>query len=115
MRKNPVTTKAPAEQVAKDIRHSTRKLHSPEEKIRIVLTGRRGEDSIAEVCRKKGIAQSLYYSWYSEFSEAGKKRRHGTGLCRTLIDHRNPCSAAIVPKIGQFSPITLGWQCSTAR
>ena len=63
MRKNPVTTKAPAEQVVKDIRRATRKLHSSEEKIRIVLSGLRGEDSIAELCRKEGIAQGLYYSW----------------------------------------------------
>ena len=61
--KKPVTTKAPADQVVKDIRRATRKLHSSEEKIRIVLSGLRGEDSIAELCRKEGIAQSLYYSW----------------------------------------------------
>ncbi len=77
MRKNPVTTKAPAEQVVKDIRRATRKLHSSEEKIRIVLSGLRGEDSIAELCRKEGIAQSLYYSWSKEFLEAGKKRLAG--------------------------------------
>ena len=68
MRK-PVTTKVPAEQVVKDIRRATRKLHSSEEKIRIVLSGLRGEDSIAELCRKEGIAQSLYYSWSKEFLE----------------------------------------------
>ncbi len=69
MSKNPVTTKAPAEQVVKDIRRATRKLHSSEEKIRIVLTGLRGEDSIAELCRKDGIAQSLYCNWSSEAEE----------------------------------------------
>ncbi|OYU37909.1 MAG: IS3 family transposase [Pseudorhodobacter sp. PARRP1] len=77
MMKKPVTTKAPAEQVVKDIRRATRKLHSSEEKIRIVLSGLRGEDSIAELCRKEGIAQSLYYSWSKEFLEAGKKRLAG--------------------------------------
>lgn len=50
----PVTIKAPAEQVVKDIRRATRKLHSSEEKIRIVLSGLRGEDSIAKLCRKEG-------------------------------------------------------------
>ena len=55
MRKNPVTTKAPAEQVVKDIRRATRKLHSSEEKIRIVLSGLRGEDIMAGQCRKEGI------------------------------------------------------------
>ena len=56
---------------------ATRRLHSSEEKIRIVLSGLRGEDSIAELCRKEGIAQSLYYSWSKEFLEAGKKRLAG--------------------------------------
>ena len=77
MRKNPVKTKAPAEQVVVDIRRATRKLHSSEEKIRIVLSGLRGEDSIAEPCREEGIAQSLYYSWSKEFLEAGKRRLAG--------------------------------------
>ena len=77
MMKKAVTTKAPAEQVVKDIRRATRKLHSSEEKIRIVLSGLCGEDSIAELCRKEGIAQSLYYSWSKEFLEAGKKRLAG--------------------------------------
>jgi transposase len=72
-----VTIKAPAEQVVKDIRRVTRKLQSSEEKIRIVLSGLRGEDSIAELCRKEGIAQSLYYSWPKAFLEAGKKRLAG--------------------------------------
>ena len=55
--------KAPAEQVVKDIRRQTRRHFSAEDKIRIVLEGLRGEDSIAELCRKEGIAQSLYYTW----------------------------------------------------
>ncbi len=68
---------APAEQVVKDIRRATRKLHSSEERIRILLSGLRGEDSIPELCRKEGIAQSLNYSWSKEFLEAGKKRLAG--------------------------------------
>ena len=73
MMKKPITTKAPAEQVIKDIRRATHKLHSSEEKIRIVLSGLRGEDSIAALCRKEGIAQSLYYSRTNDFVDAGKK------------------------------------------
>ena len=69
--------KAPAEQVVKDIRRATRRHYSAEDKIRIVLSGLRGEDSIAELCRKEGIAQGLYYSWSKEFLEAGKKRLAG--------------------------------------
>ena len=66
-----------AEQVIKDIRRATRKHHSAEDKIRIVLEGLRGEDSIAAICRREGIAESLYYSWSKEFLEAGKKRLAG--------------------------------------
>ena len=66
-----------SEQVVKDIRRATRKQHSAEEKIRIVLDGLRGESSIAELCRREAIAESLYYSWSKEFLEAGKKRLAG--------------------------------------
>ena len=69
--------KAPAEAVVKDIRRQTRRHFSAEDKIRIVLEGLRGEDSIAELCRKQGIAQSLYYTWSKEFMEAGKRRLAG--------------------------------------
>jgi transposase len=70
-------TKAAAEAVVKDIRRATRRHFSAEDKIRIVLEGLRGEDSIAELCRKEGIAQSLYYVWSKEFMEAGKRRLAG--------------------------------------
>ncbi len=66
-----------SEKVIKDIRRATRKHYSAEDKIRIVLDGLRGEDSIAELCRREGIAQSLYYKWSKEFLEAGKKRLAG--------------------------------------
>jgi transposase len=69
--------KASAERVVKDIRRATRRHFSAEDKIRIVLEGLRGEDSIAELCRKEGIAQSLYYPWSKEFMEAGKRRLAG--------------------------------------
>ena len=73
----PTTAKKPAEQVIKDIRRATRRHFSAEDKIRIVVDGLRGEDSIAELCRKEGIAQSLYYTWSKEFMEAGKRRLAG--------------------------------------
>jgi transposase len=69
--------KEPAEKVVQDIRRATRKHYSAEEKIRIVLEGLRGEDSIAELCRREGIAQNLYYRWSKDFLEAGKKRLAG--------------------------------------
>ena len=65
--------KEPAEQLVKEIRRATRRQFSAEEKIRIVLSGLRGEDSIAELCRREGIVQNLYYRWSKEFLEAGKK------------------------------------------
>ena len=77
MRQKSGTGKAPAEQVIKDIRRATRKQYSAEEKIRIVLEGLRGEESIAALCRREGIAESLYYTWSKEFLEAGKNRLAG--------------------------------------
>ena len=77
MRQKPGTKTSHGEKVVKDIRRATRKQYSAEEKIRIVLDGLKGEDSIAELCRREGIAQSLYYSWSKEFLEAGKKRLAG--------------------------------------
>ena len=70
-------TQGTSEQVVKDIRRATRKHHAAEEKIRVVLDGLRGEHSIAELCRREGIAESLYYSWSKEFLEAGKRRLNG--------------------------------------
>jgi transposase len=77
MRQKSMSEKAPAEKVVRDIRRKTRRKHSTEEKIRIVLEGLRGEESIAALCRREGIAESLYYSWSKEFLEAGKKRLAG--------------------------------------
>ena len=69
--------KSPSERLVKGIRRATRKHYSAEDKIRIVLDGLRGEDSIAALCRREGIAESLYYSWSKEFLEAGKRRLAG--------------------------------------
>jgi transposase len=77
MRQKPGPTKEPAEQVLKEIRRATRKHYSAEEKIRIVLEGLRGEDSIAELCRREGIPPNVYYRWSKDFLEAGKKRLSG--------------------------------------
>lgn len=66
-----------AEQTIKAIRRKTRRQYSAEEKIRIVMEGLRGEESVAELCRREGLAQSLYYKWSKEFLEAGKARLAG--------------------------------------
>nr|WP_321463851.1 IS3 family transposase [uncultured Cohaesibacter sp.] len=77
MRQKSGLQKPSAEMTIKDIRRKTRKKYSAEEKIRIVLDGLRGEDSIAALCRREGISESLYYTWSKEFLEAGKKRLAG--------------------------------------
>ncbi len=77
MRQTSRPAKEPAERVLKDIRRVTRRQYGAEEKIRIVLEGLRGEDSIAELCRREGINQNLYYRWSKDFLEAGKKRLAG--------------------------------------
>src|SRR5262252_9967022 len=83
--------KEPAEQVIRKIRRSTRRQFSAEEKIRIVLSGLRGEDSIAELCRREGIVQNLYYRWSKEFLEAGKQRLAGdTARAATSEEVKEP-------------------------
>src|SRR5512136_1711934 len=77
MRQRSSPPETPSERLVRDIRRATRKHHSAEDKIRIVLDGLRGERSIAELCRHEGIAESLYYSWSKEFLEAGKRRLAG--------------------------------------
>src|SRR4051794_3203139 len=88
MRQQTRPLKEPAEKVA-DIRRATRKHYSAEEKIRIVLEGLRGEDSIAELCRREGIAQNLYYRWSKDFLEAGKKRLAGDTARAATSDEVN--------------------------
>ena len=70
---NRASQKTSAEKTVRDIRRATRKRYSAEEKIRIVLEGLRGEDSIAELCRREGINANMYYRWSKEFLEAGTK------------------------------------------
>ena len=77
MNKKSGTSKDAANKLVKNIRGKTRRLHATEEKIRIVLAGLRGEESIAGLCRREGISESLYYSWSKEFLEAGKQRLAG--------------------------------------
>jgi transposase len=72
-----MATEGSAEATIRDIKRKTRRRHSAEEKIRIVVEGLRGEMTIAELCRREGIAESLYYSWSKEFMEAGKARLSG--------------------------------------
>jgi|TARA_B100002003_G_scaffold232993_1_gene245418 transposase len=75
-----------AEKTVRDIRRRTRRHYSAEDKIRIVLEGLRGEDSIAELCRKEGINSNVYYRWSKEFLEAGKKRLAGDTVREATTD-----------------------------
>ena len=77
MRQKSGPEKVPAEQVMKDIRRATRRRFSAADKIRIVPEGLRGEEGIAELCRREGIASSMYHGWSKGFLEAGKKRLAG--------------------------------------
>jgi transposase len=70
-------TKKDPEAVVREIRRNTRRKFKPDEKIRIILEGLKGEDSISEICRREGIAPSVYYKWSKAFLEAGKKRLNG--------------------------------------
>ena len=75
-----------AEKAVRDIRRATRRQYSAEEKVRIVIAGLRGEESIAELCRKEGINQNLYYRWSKDFREAGKKRLAGDTVREATSD-----------------------------
>ena len=77
MRQKSNSTLVTSENLVRHIRRTTRKHHADEEKIRIVVDGLHGETSIAELCRREGIAESMYCSWSKEFLEAGKRRLAG--------------------------------------
>jgi transposase len=98
MRQQPRPSQEPAEKVVQDIRRATRKHYSAEEKIRIVLEGLRGEDSIAELCRREGIAQNLYYRWSKDFLEAPSLLcglRPGTSVW-ALASEDATCSKSVI-------------------
>jgi transposase len=77
MRQKSIGSKDAADKLVKNIRRKTARRYSSEEKIRIVLAGLRGEESIAALCRREGIAESLYYKWSKKFLEAGKRQLSG--------------------------------------
>ncbi len=84
--KSGLAGKVPADQLVKAIRRATRRHFSAGDKIRIVLEGLRGDDSIAELCRREGIAQSLSYTWSKEFMKAGKRRLAGDAARSATTD-----------------------------
>jgi len=82
----PAKKKQSSEATVREIRRRARRRFSAEEKIRIVLEGLRGEESIAALCRREGIAANLYYRWSKEFLEAGKKRLNGDTVREATSD-----------------------------
>jgi len=78
--------KQSTEAAVREIRRRTRRKFSPEEKIRIVLDGLRGEQSISDLCRREGIASNLYYRWSKDFLEAGKKQLAGDTVREATSD-----------------------------
>ena len=99
MNKKPGTSKDAADKLVKNIRRKTRQTYSAEEKIRIVLAGLRGEESISVLCRREGISDSLYHTWSKEFLEAGKRRLSGdTARQATSLEVKDLRSQAMAPK-----------------
>ena len=99
MNKKSVGSKDAADKLVKNIRRRTSRKYSAEEKIRIFLAGLRGEESIAALCRREGIAESLYYKWSKEFLEAGKRRLSGdTELQATSPEVKDLRSEALALK-----------------
>ncbi len=102
MNKKPGTSKDAADKLVKSIRRKTRQTYSAEEKIRIVLAGLRGEESISALCRREGISDSLYYSWSKEFLEAGKRRLSGD-TARQATSHEVCLTSAPMGQIAAFA------------
>ena len=99
MRQKSGPVKESAEKVVKDIRRATRRHFSAEDKIRIVLEGLRGEDSIVELCRREGIVQNLYYRWPKDFLEAGKKRLAGDTARAATSDEVKDLEASALKEV----------------
>ena len=99
-----MTEKRSAEKTVRDIRRRTRKKYSAEEKIGIVLEGLRGEESIAELCRREGLNSNVYYRWSKEFMEAGKKRLAGDTVreaCSDEVKELRAEAAALKETLGE--------------
>ncbi len=91
-----MTKKRSAEKTVREICRATRRHYSAEEKIRIVLEGLRGEDSIAELCRREGINSNVYYRWSKEFLEAGKKRLSGDTVSTGMKNFPPNCAQKLL-------------------
>ena len=112
MNKKTVGSKDAADKLVKNIRRRTSRKYSAEEKIRIVLAGLRGEESIAALCRREGIAERLYYKWSKEFLEAGKRRLSGdTERQATSPEVKDLCLSPL--KLCHYLMVTGGFKVGT--
>ena len=91
--------KTSSESIIRDIKRQTKRKFSSEEKISIVIEGLRGEDSIASICRREGVAPSVYYRWSKDFMEAGKKRLNGDTVREANTDEVDEGSVALIYQI----------------
>ena len=113
MSQKSVTPKSSSERIVKDIRRATRKQYSAEEKIRIVLDGLRGEHSIAELCRREGIAESLYYTWSKEFWKPGSGVWRATRRARRPPTKLRACARK--PEPSRRSSPSRRWNCACLK
>jgi transposase len=74
---NEKKSKTSPESIVREIKRKTRRKFTAEEKIRIVLEGLRGEESITDLCRKEGIHPTMYYKGSKSFLESGKRQLNG--------------------------------------
>ena len=121
MNKKSGQSKAAADKLVKNIRRRTSRKYSAEEKIRIVLAGLRGEESIAALCRREGIAESLYYKWSKEFLEAGEQRPRATlpsaphakplPIHPNLVSCSTPYRSFVLSKARRYSEHTQTQAC----
>ncbi len=94
--------KQSTEAAVREIRRHTRRKFAPEETIRIVLEGLRGEQSISELCRREGIASNLYYRWSKDFLEAGKKQLAGDTVREATSDEVKELRVRRLPLVRHF-------------
>ena len=120
-----MTEKESTEKKIRHIRRQNRKKYSAEEKIRIVLEGLRGDESIAELCRQEGLSQTMYYKWSKEFMAAGKQRLAGNMKrqadstevkdLRKENDQLKELVAELALKNKVLKKSLLGWEDLTGR
>ena len=102
--------KKSSESIIRDIKRQTKRKFSSEEKISIVIEGLRGEDSIASICRREGVAPSVYYRWSKDFMEAGKKRLNGDTVREANTDELRNQNNALKIAVADLTLEAMSWK-----